>query len=52
MSWEPRPYNWFVYDAVVNLLALMGIEQPTEEQYETAERVVRSVAGYVKSTRG
>jgi hypothetical protein len=51
MSWEPRPYNWFVYDAVVNLLGLMGIEQPTEEQYEQAERVVYSIEGYV-STRG
>jgi hypothetical protein len=52
MSWLPKPYNWFVHEAVLNLLALLGIDEPTDQQYEQAERVVRLTAGFVRSTTG
>lgn len=42
-------YNWFMYSATRNLLALCGIDNPTTEQIEQAEHVVRDIRGYVRS---
>lgn len=42
-------YNWFIYHGATNLLLLMGIDEPTPEQREQAEQVIKCVGGYVRS---
>lgn len=45
-------YNYFLYDGTRTLLALLGIDEPTKEQRQQAERVIKDICGYVRSVTG
>lgn len=45
-------YNWFIYDGTRTLLALLGIDEPTKQQRELAERFMKDVSGYVRGVMG
>jgi hypothetical protein len=45
-------YNYFLYDGTRTLLALLGIDEPTKEQRQQAERVIKDICGYTRSVTG